>query len=257
LLFKKSPWVFLSGFGAATAVLLLVFKDTILSFVASIQLATNDMIRLGDWIEMPKYEANGEVIDIALHTVKVQNWDLTITTIPTFKLIEDSFKNYRGIETCGARRIKRAIHLDVTSVRFVDRPQLERFEKIQLLAPYVRDKQVEIELWNKEKSVDVSSPVNGRRMTNVGTFRAYLYEYLKANTRLRQDMALVVRQLPPGPDGLPIEINVFAGETKWAEFEAIQSDIFDHILAVLPEFDLRAFQNPSGTDLRTGLERRV
>jgi miniconductance mechanosensitive channel len=212
VIFRKSPWVFLSGLGAATAVLLLVFKDTLLSFVASIQLATNDMIRIGDWIDMPKYNADGEVVDIALHTVKVRNWDLTITTIPTFKLIEDSFKNWRSMQAGGARRIKRAIYIDIASIHFIDEPE-------------------------------------GARTTNIGKFRAYLSGYIRANPKLRQDMSLVVRELAPSPQGLPLEIYAFVAVTIWPDYEEIQAEIFDHALAVLPEFGLRVFQNPTGYDL--------
>lgn len=214
ILVRQSPWVFLSGLGAATAVLLLVFKDTILSFVASVQLATNDMIRIGDWIEIPRFDADGEVIDIALHTVKVRNWDLTITTIPTFKLIEDAFKNWRGMQAAGARRIKRAVHIDITSIAFI--------------------------------SPDGEEP----RITNAGKFRRYVLEWLRANPNLRKDMSLVVRQMAPGPLGLPLEIYAYSQETRWSEFEAIQSEIFEHILAIAPEFGLRIFQSP-GSPPRT------
>ena len=250
VLFDRSPWAFLSGVGAATAVLVLVFKDTLLGFVASIQIASNDLLRLGDWIEMPKFDANGEIIDIALHTVKVQNFDLTITTIPTFKLIEEPFKNWRSMRQKGARRIKRALHIDQNSIHFADDALLERLEKIQLIAGYVRARREEIARYNVDRGVDPSNPVNGRRMTNVGTFRAYLAAYLAAHPRIRQDMAPVVRQLDPGPTGLPIELVAFTTEIEGLPYEALQSDIFDHVLAAVSEFDLRVFQTPTGHDVR-------
>jgi miniconductance mechanosensitive channel len=226
ILLRQSPWVFLSGLGAATAVLLLVFKDTLLSFVASVQLATNDMIRLGDWIEIPKFDADGEVIDVALHTVKVQNWDMTITSIPTYKLIDDAFKNWRGMQSSGARRIKRAITLDVTSIKFVSEEDIANIAKIDNFAEQIAKK-------------------GDGRLTNVGRFRLYLVEWLRANPHLRKDMSLVVRQLASGPLGLPLEIYAYTNETRWAEYEAIQSDIFDHVLAIAPEFGLRIFQGPT------------
>lgn len=246
----QSPWVFLSGVGAATAVLLLVFRDTLLSFVASIQLASNDMVRIGDWIEMPKYDANGEVLDIALHTVKVQNFDLTITTIPTFKLIEDSFKNYRSMQLAGARRIKRAVHVDQAAIAFLDDAAIARLSKVQLLAPYLRERQDEIARYNAEHGVDPSSPINGRRMTNVGTFRAYLEAYLRAHPAIRTELTFFVRQLEPTPLGLPIEIYVFTSAVDGPSYERVQADIFDHVLAAIPEFDLRLFQRPTGFDTR-------
>jgi miniconductance mechanosensitive channel len=250
VLFDKSPWAFLSGVGAATAVLVLVFKDTLLGFVASIQIASNDLLRLGDWIEMPKFDANGEIIDIALHTVKVQNFDLTITTIPTFKLIEEPFKNWRSMRQKGARRIKRALHLDQNSIHFADDALLDRLQKIQLISEYVRTRREEIARYNKDRAIDPASPVNGRRMTNIGTFRAYLAAYLAAHPRIRQDMPLIVRQLDPAPTGLPIELYAYTSETEGVPFEGVQSDIFDHVLAAVSEFELRVFQSPTGHDVR-------
>lgn len=250
VLLRRSPWVFLSGLGAATAVLLLVFKDTILSFVASIQLATNDMIRIGDWIEIEKYNADGEVIDIALHTIKVQNWDLTITTIPTFKLIEDSFRNWRGMQIKGARRIKRAVNIDIGTVAFLTEEDLARLERAHLLTEYIQQKRIELEKENRERGLDLSTRINGRRMTNLGTLRAYLQAYLRANKSLRQDMAIIVRQLPPTSHGLPLEIYAFATEITFDKFEAVQADIFDHVVAIVPEFGLGVFQTPSGRDVK-------
>jgi miniconductance mechanosensitive channel len=250
VLLRRSPWVFLSGIGAATAVLLLVFKDTILSFVASIQLATNDMIRIGDWIEFEKYNADGEVIDIALHTIKVQNWDLTITTIPTFKLIEDSFRNWRGMQSKGARRIKRAVFIDIGTINFLSEEDLQRLERAHLLTEYIQQKRVELERDNRERGLDLSTRINGRRMTNLGTLRAYLEAYLRANKNLRQDMSIMVRQLSSTSNGVPLEIYAFSADTAWANFETIQSDIFDHVLAIVPEFGLAVYQSPNGRDFK-------
>ena len=246
----RSPWKLLTGLGAAMAIILLVFKDTILGFVASIQLSTYDLVRIGDWIEFPKYQADGDVVDITLHTVKVQNWDKTITTIPAYALVSESFKNWRGMSESGGRRIKRALHLDMTSVRFVDAEMLERFKKIRFIQEYLDRKVEEVSKWNQEHEVDEESLVNGRRLTNLGTFRAYVEAYLRNHARIHQDMTFLVRQLPPGESGIPLEIYVFSSEQRWAPYEGIQADIFDHLLAVLPEFGLRVFQSPTGADLR-------
>lgn len=249
-LLDQSPWVFISGLGAATAVLLLVFRDTILSFVASLQIASADLVRLGDWITVSKYGADGDVIDIALHTIKVQNWDKTITTIPTYALVEGSFKNWRGMTESGGRRIARAIALDQSSVRFLDAAMTERLKKIKLLTEYIETRSAEIERWNREHQVAPESPVNGRRMTNVGTFRVYLTNYLRSHPSIHQGMTLMVRQLEPSEAGLPMQIYCFTNTTQWVEYERIQADIFDHVLAVLPEFGLLPFQKPSGGDLQ-------
>ncbi|MBW1718632.1 MAG: mechanosensitive ion channel [Deltaproteobacteria bacterium] len=249
LLIDQSPWVLLSGIGAIAAVLIFVFKDTILSFVASVQILINDMVRVGDWIEMPKYGADGSVVDMALHTVKVQNWDKTITTIPTYKLIEDSFKNWRGMSDSGGRRIKRSILIDQSSIRFCDDEMIEKFKKIQILNEYVTRKKAELDAYNKKHGIDINQVVNGRRMTNMGTFRAYVIAYLRNHPKIRQDLTFLVRQLAPTPEGLPLEIYVFSNDIVWANYEAIQADIFDHILAVVSEFGLRIFQKPSGHDL--------
>jgi len=248
ILIGRSPWLMLSGIGAMTAVLLLIFRDTILSFVASIQMSSSDLVRVGDWIEVPAFGADGDVIDIALHTVRVQNWDKTITVIPTYKLLDSSFKNWRGMSRSGGRRIKRAIHIDVSTIRLCDEELLQRFEKFQLLAKYIRDKREEIARYNQEHQVDTGQLINGRRLTNVGTFRAYVEAYLRSHPRIHQDMTLIVRQLQPGPSGLPIEIYAFTNDIRWESYEAIQADIFDHILAVVPQFDLRVFQEPTGKD---------
>lgn len=247
----KSPLGFLAGVGAMTAVLLLIFRDTLLSLVASVQIASNDMVRIGDWIEMPKYGADGEVIDVALHTIKVQNWDKTITTIPTFKLIEDSFKNWRGMSESGGRRIKRAVYLDMSSVRFLDDGDMQRFSRCDLLSRYMAEKKEVLESHNEGKSKGLEG--NSRRLTNLGTFRRYLVEYLMQHSKIHPDtkMTLLVRQREPGPEGLPIEIYAFTNDTRWTQYEDIQSDIFDHVLAIVPEFGLRVFQNPTGADLHS------
>lgn len=246
----KTPLYLLSGLGALTAVLLLIFRDAILGFVAGIQLVANKMVAPGDWIEMPQYGADGDVEEVTLTVVKVRNWDKTITTIPTYALISDSFKNWRGMQESGGRRIKRAINIDLSTVQFCTEEMLERFDRIQYITEYIRKKKREISEHNRASEVSDESLVNGRRMTNVGTFRAYVTAYLKNHPKINQEMTFLVRQLEPTANGLPIEIYVFSREKAWAEYEAIQADIFDHILAVVPEFDLRVFQNPSGADFR-------
>jgi miniconductance mechanosensitive channel len=245
----RSPLLLLSGFGAMTAILLLVFKDTILSLVASVQLTAQDMVRVGDWIEMPQFGADGDVVDVQLHTVKVQNWDKTITTIPTHRLITDSFKNWRGMSQAGARRIKRAIFVDVSSIRFQTQDEIDHFTRFALLKDYIENKEQELADYNAGLEKEVDADVNRRRLTNIGTFRAYAYNYLKHHPKIHQGMTLLVRQLAPGPEGLPIEIYCFTNTTVWAEYEDIQSDIFDHLLAIVPEFGLRLFQKPAGSDL--------
>lgn len=250
VLVEQPPWLFLSGLGAMTAIITLIFRDTILSFVASIQLMGNDLIRVGDWIEMSQYGADGDVEEIALHTIKVRNFDNTITTIPTYKLIEDSFRNWRGMVESGGRRIRRSILIDQTSVRFCDAAMIESFAQIHVLQDYIRAKQAELADYNQTHNIDTSVLVNGRRMTNLGTFRAYLEGYLRQHPQIRQDMVFLVRQLEPTPEGLPLQIYVFTTDTAWAKHEGVQADIFDHVLAVLPEFGLRVAQNPTGNDLR-------
>jgi miniconductance mechanosensitive channel len=249
-LMGRSPTLILGGFGAMTAVLLLVFKDTILSLVASVQLTQYDMIAVGDWIEMPKYGADGDVIDIALHTIKIQNWDKTITTIPTHKFIEDSFKNWRGMSKSGGRRIKRSLNLDVNTVRFLTEEEVEKLSRWELLRDYMQGKLDEVGMYNamKEEGNPELIP-NTRQLTNVGTFRAYVVAYLRHHPKIHQDMTLIVRQLKPEAEGLPMEIYAFSNDTNWANYEGLQADIFDHILATLPEFDLRVFQRPAGRDL--------
>ncbi|MDW7773195.1 MAG: mechanosensitive ion channel [Desulfobulbaceae bacterium] len=250
VLTNRSPWGLLSVLGGLTAITMLVFKDTILGFVASIQLTGTDMIRLGDWIEMPSYGADGDVIDISIHCVRVRNWDKTITTIPTYALITNSFKNWRGMSESGGRRIKRAINIDMQSIRFVTDEELQKFSKIKLLDDYIKNRQQEIEQYNREHDVDTSVLINGRRQTNVGIFRAYAISYLKNHPKIHSDMTFLVRHLQPGEFGLPIEVYVFSSDQVWANYESIQADIFDHFLAALPMFDLRVYQNPSGYDFR-------
>lgn len=245
---ERSPWILLSGLGAATAVILLLFQNSILGLVASIQLSTNDMVQIGDWIEMPSHGADGDVIDISLHTVKVQNWDKTIVTIPTHALINESFKNWKGMTQSGGRRIKRAVYIDVTSIKFCDEEMLERFSTIQYIGEYIESRTREIEDYNKAHNINSSSIVNGRHLTNIGTFRVYVDNYLKNHPQMSKSMTRMVRQLQPAENGLPIEIYAFTSVTDWVVYEGIQADIFDHILAVVPEFDLRIYQNPTGSD---------
>ncbi len=250
-LLGKSPWGLFSILGGLTAVILLVFKDTILGFVAGIQLSANDMVQVGDWIEMIKYGADGDVIEVTVNTVKVQNWDKTISTIPTYALMSESFKNWRGMSESGGRRIKRSVNLDMNSIRFVDEDMLARFRKIDLLSDYVQEKQLEIDTHNQGNGVNLSIEVNGRRQTNVGIFRAYLQHYLHHHPMVNEDMTFLIRQLQPMAQGLPIEIYVFCRDQIWASYEAIQADLFDHVLAVIPEFGLRVFQSPSGADFQS------
>jgi miniconductance mechanosensitive channel len=227
---------------------MLVFKDSILGLVGGIQLTANNMVHIGDWIEMPKYGADGDVIDISLTTVKVQNWDKTISAIPAYALISDSFKNWRGMSESGGRRIKRSINIDMNTVKLCDPMMLDKFRRIEHIAEYIDAKQSEIDEYNAAANIDNTEMVNGRRMTNVGTFRAYVVAYLKNHPKINQNMTFLVRQLKPTECGLPIEIYVFSSDKVWANYEAIQADIFDHILAVIPEFGLRVFQNPTGSD---------
>jgi len=238
----------LGGLGAMTAVLILVFKDTILGLVASFQISTTNLVRVGDWIEMPKFGADGTVTDISLHTIRVQNWDKTISTVPTYSLISDSFKNWRGMEESGGRRIKRSINIDVNSIKFCTEEMIERFTRYQYITEYIREKKEELARYNTERKIDTTFLVNGRHMTNVGTFRAYVEAYLRNHPDIRQDMTFLVRQLHPGEHGLPIEIYVFSKIQEWAKYESLQADVLDHILAVVPQFDLRVFQQPTGAD---------
>ncbi|MDY0212294.1 MAG: mechanosensitive ion channel [Desulfuromonadaceae bacterium] len=251
ILMGKSPLLLLSGLGAISAVMMLVFKDPILGLVAGIQLSANNMLAVDDWLEMPKFGADGDVIDISLTTVKVRNWDKTITTIPTYALISDSFKNWRGMSESGGRRIKRSLYLETNSVRFLTDVEITQLQKINILAPYLEEKRKELDLYNSEHGNNLSESINTRRLTNLGTLRAYMIAYLKNHPRIHQHMTLMVRQLESGPDGLPMEIYAFTNTTAWGEYEGIQADIFDHFLAILPEFGIRAHEAPTGHDLRS------
>lgn len=250
-LLEQSPLLLLSGLGAMAAVLMLVFKDTILSLVASVQLTSNDMLHVGDWIEMPQLNADGDVIDIALHTVKVQNWDKTITSIPTHRLITESFKNWRGMSESGGRRIKRTLLIDQNSIDFLAPDEIAHLRRFRLLNDYLTRKDRELDDWNHSAAQESADPVNARRLTNIGSFRAYVLAYLKNHDRiLTKDMTLMVRQLSPTPQGLPLEIYCFTNTTAWGDYEGIQSDLFDHLLAIMPEFGLRLYQEPSGLDFQ-------
>ena len=249
----RSPVLLLSGLGAMTAVLLIVFRDTILSFVASLQIASYDMMRVGDWIEMPQFGVDGDVIDIGLHTIKVQNWDKTVISIPTHKFISDSFKNWRAMREAGGRRIKRAIHIDMNSIRFLDDTDIERFERFVLLRDYMRQKRKELDEYNAAHAGDPGLVANARRLTNIGTFRAYVVRYLRDHPKVHRGLTLMVRQRDPTSNGLPLEIYVFSSDVNWVDYEGIQSDIFDHIIAIVPEFGLRVFQAPSGRDFTAAL----
>lgn len=250
MLIDRSPLILLSGMGAMMAVLLLIFQDTILSVVASVQIASNDVIRVGDWVEMPQLNADGDVIDIALHTVKIQNWDRTITTIPTRRFMTDPFKNWRGMQQSGGRRIKRSLMIDQQSVHFLSPEERTRLNRFRLLQEYLVEKEQEIKAWNESLKEQGQEPVNTRRITNLGCFRAYVDRYLKSHAMVHQGMIQIVRQLAPTPDGLPMEIYCFTNTTAWVAYEGIQSDIFDHLFSILPEFGLRMYQHPSGLDLR-------
>lgn len=250
ILLGKDGISWLAGFGAFSAILLLVFKDPILGFVGGIQLTSNDMVRLGDWISMPKFGADGNVIDITLTTVKVQNWDKTITTIPTYALVTDYFQNWRGMEESDGRRIKRSINIDMSSVKFCDEEMLTKFKKYDFVRDYIEQKNEELEAYNKQYEIDNSILVNGRRQTNLGIFRAYLKVYLRHKPEINTDMTFMVRQLQPTTDGIPMEIYIFSRIKEWVKYEEIQADIFDHILAVIPQFELKVFQQPSGSDFK-------
>jgi miniconductance mechanosensitive channel len=256
-LIDRSPLILLSGLGAMSAVLLLVFKDTLLSFTAGVQLSSNDMLRVGDWIDMPQVGADGYVIDIALHTVKVQNWDKTITTIPTWRLMSESYRNWRGMFTSGGRRIKRSIRIDASTIGFLDAAAFERLSRIALLRQYLEEKHREVLRTNDEYQTRLGEigrlPANQRRLTNIGTFRAYVEAYLRAHPGINQEMILMVRTLEPTPEGAPLELYCFTSSTAWIDHEKTQADIFDHLLAILPEFGLALYQSPTGSDMRLAL----
>lgn len=251
-LIDRSPLILLSGLGAMAAVLMLIFQDTLLSLVASVQISSGDIIRVGDWVEMPQLNADGDVIDIALHTVRIQNWDKTITTIPTKRFISDSFKNWRGMQESGGRRLKRSLFIDQHSIHFLTQEELEHLKGFKLLDGYFDEKLSELNEWNeKHIKTNPGKTMDSRKLTNIGTFRAYIDKYIRNNPGIHQTgMTLMVRQLSPTPEGLPLEIYCFTNTTAWTEYEAIQSDIFDHLLAIAPEFNLRVYQAPSGSDMR-------
>jgi len=254
ILLGKSPVYFLSAFGAMTAILLLVFKDTILGLVASIQMSTNDMVRVGDWIEMPKFNADGDVLAINLNTVKVQNFDKTITTIPTYYFVTDSFKNWRGMVHSGGRRIKRSIFVDTNSIRFVDSETRVELKKIHLIKNFIATRQDEIEAFNSKHSIDTSVLINGRRLTNIGVFRNYIELYLKSHPSIKKDMTVMVRQMASEDKGIPLEIYCFTNTTDWLNYESIQSDIFDHLFSAASYFDINLFQQPSGKDISAAVQ---
>ncbi|MEY5041892.1 MAG: hypothetical protein RLZZ414_1445 [Bacteroidota bacterium] len=254
VIINQSPLGIFSALGAMSVVLMLVFKDTILGFVASIQMAANDMIRLGDWVEFPKYGADGDVIEIKLQTVKIRNFDKTITTVPTYAFVSDAFKNWRGMQESGGRRIKRSIIIDMHSIKFCDEEMLNRFKKIKYIEDYISQKIEELNIHNAHLDADLSTLANKRRLTNIGTFRAYIDAYLKHNDKINQDMSFLVRQLQSDDKGIPLEIYVFVKDLKWANYENIQADIFDHLLAIVNEFDLDVYQSPSGIELTKAIK---
>lgn len=252
-LIDRSPVILLSGLGAMTAIIMLVFQNTLLSLVAGVQITTNNLIRVGDWIEMPQFNADGFVVDIALNTISVQNWDKTITVIPAHNFLQNSFKNWRGMQESGGRRIKRSINLDISSIRFLTEEEVDYFERFDLLRDYIRQKKAELEAHNQAFGGS-SSDVNARRLTNVGTFRAYVTNYLAQHPGIHKEMISMVRQLQPTAEGLPIELYAFVNDVRWVVYEGVQSDVFDHIFAIIPSFGLRVFQNPSGDDLKRAFD---
>lgn len=250
ILINKSPVILLAGLGTSAAILMLVFKDSIMGFVSGVQLSANDMLKVGDWIAMPKYGADGTVIEVTLNTVKVRNWDNTITTIPPYLLVSDSFQNWRGMHESGGRRVKRSINIDMTSVKFCTSEMLAKYRKIRLLKDYVEHTEQVIEEYNIENHIDNSILVNGRRQTNLGVFRAYLTIYLKNQPGVNQELTCMVRQLQPTDHGIPMELYFFSANKDWIPYEGVQADVFDHVLAIIPEFDLQVFQSPSGRDFQ-------
>ena len=251
IIINKDTTLLLSGLGAMTAVVMLIFKDTILSLVASVQISSNDLFKVGDWVEAPQFGADGDVVDIGLHTVKIQNWDKTISVIPTHKLIDSTFKNWRGMSESGGRRIKRSLFIDINSISLCSSETLEKYKKFELISEYIDRKQKEVSEHNQTNNIDTSELINGRSLTNIGTFRAYIEAYLKNNSLIHKEMTFLIRQLDPTEKGLPMQIYVFSNDIDWVRYEGIQSSIFDHLLAVVPEFGLRIFQNPTGKDFGT------
>jgi len=250
VLMDRSPVILFSGLGAVMAVLILVFQDTLLSFVAGIQLSSTDMVRVGDWIESPALGADGEVVEVALHTIRVQNWDKTISIVPIRKLVSDSFKNWRGMQESGGRRIKRSLYIDQASIDFLSVEDEQRLQKLVLLEEYLAGKQEELASYNSRLGQKAAIEANRRRLTNIGTFRAYITAYLQAHPGIHQGMTLMVRQTSPGAAGLPLELYCFTNTTVWTDYESIQADIFDHLYSIAPDFGLRIFQSPSGHDMQ-------
>lgn len=250
ILINKSPVSLLAGLGASAAILMLVFKDSIMGFVSGVQLSANDMLKVGDWIAMPKYGADGTVIEVTLNTVKVRNWDNTIVTIPPYLLVSDSFQNWRGMRESGGRRVKRSINIDMTSVKFCTPEMLAKYRKIRFLKDYVEHTEQVIADYNEKNHIDNSILVNGRRQTNLGVFRAYLTAYLKSLPDVNQELTCMVRQLQPTDHGIPMELYFFCSLKDWVPYEGVQADVFDHVLAIIPEFDLQVFQSPSGRDFQ-------
>lgn len=250
---NSTAWAIFSGIGGMSAVLLLIFKDSILGLVAGLQLSSEKLLKLGDWLEMPKYNANGEVVDISLTKITVRNWDKTYTSIPAYKFIEDSFKNWEGMSEAGGRRIMRAINVDMTSVGFMTGEQIEDLMDVKVLKPYLEDKLKELTSVNE--TTGRMENINNRKLTNLGTFRAYINMYLKAHPKIRTDYTLLVRQLPPSSEGIPIELYCFTNDIAWANYESIQADIFDHLLSILPEFGLKVFQAPTGSDFNSAFTK--
>ncbi|MHC8950013.1 mechanosensitive ion channel family protein [Sphingobacterium hungaricum] len=257
ILTGNSPWSFLVSLGAASAILMLIFKDTILGFVASIQVSANDSVRVGDWIEMAKYGADGDVIQLNLNNVRIQNFDKTIVTIPTHNLLSDSFKNYRGMQQSGGRRIKRAMNIKISSIRYLKEQEVEGLRKIQILSDYIDERQAEIQDYNEKTKADSSVLVNGRHMTNVGLFRAYIMRYSKSHPEINQNMTLMVRQLAPTEYGLPLELYMFTDGTTWSFYENVMSNVFDHLFAAIKYFDLEVFELPASDDLRSVLSKHA
>jgi miniconductance mechanosensitive channel len=257
LLMKQSPWALLKALGVVAGVTMFVFKDTILGLVASVQLSGQKMVKRGDWIEMPKFGANGDVVDITLTTVKVQNFDKTIVNVPTYALVSNSFQNWRGMVDSGGRRIKRSVNLDMHSFKFLDKNDLDKLKKYDLIKDYIIAKELELEEHNKKNRINEEYAVNFRRLTNVGTFRYYIKQYLTRNSNIHDNMTFIVRQLQSTEKGLPIQIYVFTNDTNWVKYEEIQADIFDHILTVIPDFGLSIYQDPSGRDIKDGLSKAL
>ncbi|UZH55043.1 mechanosensitive ion channel [Salinimicrobium tongyeongense] len=250
----KSVVGFLISLGAASAIILFIFKDTILGFIASIQVSVNDIVRIGDWITFSKYGADGFVTEINLATVRVQNWDNTYTTIPTYNLISDSFHNWRGMQESPGRRIKRSLNIKQNSIRFINDEDLEKFQEFDLIAPYIKERQEEINEFNKKMGVNKKHLINGRHQTNLGVFRQYALSYLKAHPKIHKEMTMMVRHLPPTTQGIPVEIYCFSEDKRWEFYEAITADIFDHLIAAIPYFDLQLFESPSGDDILKALK---